>query len=256
MRIGLWWVSLYTLRIMGAVALAVAWLLWRNRRLAMPAFSLGLLGVAVVALLLGRAGYILTHTAYFRQNPADMLNFRSSAGIHGFAALLGGLLGALLWSTIGNQPFWTLITLLSPAALWIAAGAWWACEDVGCVWGRSVTNATGAQRLLVVPSPDLYRSVEPRIAVPALGMGWATATALLAGSSEKRGVLALSLYLAGAAGLTLLRADPAPTFRSQRLDTLLHGGLAILMVVASLAHLLSKRTTGARAKSLIESGDR
>lgn len=238
MHIGLWWVDLYTLRITGAVVSAAAWLIWQTSHTKLPSLSIGLLAMTILALILGRAGYVATNAAYFHQNPDHILAVRGAPGLHGFGAVLGGMLGAVIWAILDGQRVWTLLSRLSPAALWVAAGAWWACSDAGCLWGRTVQDPQGLQRWWVTPTPDLYHNVALRIAVADLGAGLAILTTLLALWLKNRGFYAFTLYLLGATCLTLLREDPSPTLESLRLDTLLHSGLFLVCGGASLAHLL------------------
>lgn len=186
-----------------------------------------LLGVTVLALFVGRAGYVLENLAYFRENPEHILGLRRAAGIHGLGALVGGLAAVGLWAAVSHRRLWPLLGRLTPPALWIVAGAWWACQDVACVWGKSMPASAGAWRWLTVEAPDLTHMYEPRIAIHTLGIVWALGMAVLGWALGPHGFLVMPSYLAGSVGLTLLRGNPTVMVAGVRLDTLLHASLSI-----------------------------
>jgi prolipoprotein diacylglyceryltransferase len=238
MRIIRWWVDLYTLRILGATVMAVVWLYGRAaRRHDLDTHTLGwwLLGLLACAILLGRAGYIVENWDYFVQNPEMALRLRRTPGLHGLGALLGGLLGAGAWATLARRRFWHLLARLTPAGLWIAAGAWWGCWDAGCAWGK-----VGAPGRLTVQAPDLYHTLAPRYPVQLLGMAWAGVTAGLGWALGDGAAWAMPVYLVAAAALTLLRGDPAVRVGGLRLDTLLH--VVAALVLAGYGFIVRRRT--------------
>ena len=224
---------MYTLKVAAGTLVAGLWL-WRrapragfDRRAVRP----WILGMALAALLTGRVGYALGNASYFAQHPALLLRLDRVGGLYGGSAMVGVLLVAGLWAAVKRHPVSALVSYLSPAVLFVAAGAWWGCVDVGCAWGRETLAAAGNARWLTALLPDIYQSVTPRYAVQPLGAVWALILALPATIFGKDGGLALALYWLGSAGLTLLRTDPVPRWGAVRLDTVLDLALAIGILV-------------------------
>jgi prolipoprotein diacylglyceryltransferase len=236
MRVGFWWISVYTLKVIAGTLVAGLWLWQRapcigfDRRTMRP----WILGVALAALIAGRAGYALDNTTYFAQHPALLLRLDCVGGLHGGSAMIGALLIAGLWAVVKHYPESTVVSFLSPAALFVAAGAWWGCIDAGCAWGRETLAAVGGTRWFAALLPDIYQTVTLRYAVQPMGAVWALLLALLAMALGKYGGLALALYWLGSAGLTLLRADPVPRWGDVRLDTVLDLALAIAITGLTL----------------------
>jgi prolipoprotein diacylglyceryltransferase len=245
MRIGFWWFDLYTLRILGATVMATAWLYRQaTRRATADAQHLGwwLLLVAACALFLGRAGYIAEHRDYFLQNPRSIAQLRGTPGLQGFGALVGGILGAAIWAGVTHRRLWDLMSLLTPAGLWIAAGAWWGCWDAGCAAGKVVTPGQPAFSWLAMEAPDLYRDIAPRYPVQLMHMAWAALAAGLGWTLGEKAGVALSLYLAGTAGLTWLRGDPAAQVGALRLDTVVRGTTALLLAGYGLVEITRRHS--------------
>lgn len=228
MRIAFWWFDLYTLKVAGGLVVASLWLWWRAPRYGIDRTIMRgwLVAVTVAALVGGRMGYVLGNGAYFVQHPADIAHWRQASGLHGSSAILGGLCVAVVWSRRANLSLRTVLGLLTPPVLCVAAAAWWGCVNVGCAWGREVVVATGWQRLFVAEMPDIYRMMAQLYAVQPFGAGVALVWAGLAAALRERGGLVLSLYLLCSAGLTLLRADGVPVTGVVRSDTVLDLALA------------------------------
>jgi hypothetical protein len=148
--------------------------------------------------------------------------------------MIGVLLVAGLWAAVKRHPMVAVVSFLSPAVLFVVAGAWWGCIDAGCAWGRETLAAAGGAQWLVALLPDIYQTMTLRYAVQAIGAVWALTLVLLAVALGKHGGLALALYWFGSAGLTLLRADPVPRWGTMRLDTGLDLALAIGIVLLML----------------------
>ncbi len=229
MRIGPWWIPLYTLRVTLGAALGVLWLWWAApRRGFSRARAAGLLwSVAAMALLAARLGYALGQPAYFRAHPADLWRLTAVGGVHGASAWLGGLLAAWIWARWADRAPTEVWNLLAPASLLVAAGAWWACLDRGCAWGRVALSSPPGWRWAVAELPDLYHVVMPRYAVQTLGAAGALLLLPLALGERRCAGLAVALYLVGAAALTHLRADPVPQLGPYRADLLLNVALAL-----------------------------
>ncbi|MGC9396066.1 MAG: prolipoprotein diacylglyceryl transferase family protein [Anaerolineae bacterium] len=236
MRVGFWWISVYTLRVAAGTLVAGLWLWQRASRTGFDRRTLRfwIWGVALAALIAGRVGYTLGNTAYFTQHPVLLLRLDRVGGLHGGSAMIGALLAAGLWAAAKRHSVITIVNFLSPAVLFVAAGAWWGCVDAGCAWGREPLLAVGGTRWATALLPDIYQTTTLRYAVQPIGAVWALILALLAVALEKHRELALALYWLGAAGLTLLRADPVPKWGDVRLDTVLDLALAIGITILTL----------------------
>jgi hypothetical protein len=228
MRVGFWWISVYTLKVAAGTLIAGLWLWQHTPRVGFDRRTIRpwILGVALAALIAGRACYALGNAPYFAQHPGLLLRLDRVGGLHGGSAMIGALLVAGLWAAVKHHPVSAVVSFLSPAALFVAAGAWWGCVDAGCAWGYETLAAAGGGRWLTALLPDIYQIVTLRYAVQPMGAVWALLLALLAVILGKHGGLALALYWLGSAGLTLLRADPVPRWGDVRLDTVLDLALA------------------------------
>ncbi|MFN2109566.1 MAG: prolipoprotein diacylglyceryl transferase family protein [Anaerolineae bacterium] len=236
MRIGFWWISVYTLKVAAGTLVAGAWLWQRAPRAGFDRRTMRpwILGMALAALIGGRVGYALGNITYFVQHPVLLLRLDRVGGLHGSSAMIGVLLVAGLWAAVKRHPMVAVVSFLSPAVLFVAVGAWWGCIDAGCAWGRETLAAAGGAQWLAALLPDIYQTVTLRYAVQAIGAVWALTLVLLAVALGKHGGLALALYWFGSAGLTLLRADPVPRWGTMRLDTGLDLALAIGIVLLML----------------------
>jgi prolipoprotein diacylglyceryltransferase len=246
MQVGPWWVDGFSLRVAVAGAIAVAYAVWTTRRWHGPKPAvLGwcCLGLLVVALALGRLGYVVENLDYFLQNPHDVLSVRVAAGIHGSMALLGVCLSVILWSRFSGHGAWTSLSWLSPSLLLIAAGGWWACHSVGCAWGRAPEQVHATVDWLLVELPDLYHVHAPRYPVQLMGLIWSVCCALAAHTLQRDGSAALGVYLAGASLLTTLRGDVVPTIGTLRMDSVVQLTLCAALGVWSVFHVRVRRIT-------------
>jgi phosphatidylglycerol:prolipoprotein diacylglycerol transferase len=106
------------------IGLALATRLGRERQIAARLIS-DLLPVIVVSSVLGaRLYYVLLEWRHYRQNWQEALAvWHGGIAIHG--ALLGGLIGTILFCRWRRQPLWPLLDVLVPAlALGQAIGRW------------------------------------------------------------------------------------------------------------------------------------
>ena len=243
MRVGFWWISIYTLKVVAGTLVAGLWL-WK--RASCTGFDRRTMrcwiwSVALAALIGGRVGYALGNTAYFAQHPALLVRLNRVGGLHGGSAMIGALLVVELWAAVKRRPAAAIVSFLSPAALFVAAGAWWGCIDAGCAWGRESLVTVGSTRLMTTLLPDVYQTATLRYAVQPIGAAWALVLALLAAALERYGGLALALYWLGSAGLTLLRADPVPKWGDIRLDTVLDLVLALGITILTFVPELNTK---------------
>lgn len=253
MRVGFWWISVYTLKVAAGALIAGLWLWQRAPRAGFDRRTMRfwICGVTLAALIGGRAGYALGTIAYFAQHPALLLRLDRVGGLHGGSAMIGALLVAGLWAAVARRSVSAIVSFLSPAVLFVAAGTWWGCVSAGCAWGRETLAATDGARWFTALLPDVYQTLTLRYAVQPAGAVWALVLALLAVALGKRGGLALGLYWLGSAGLTLLRADPVPkvgmpifdasifdaSTNDIRLDTVLDFALAIGITLLTLIRM-------------------
>lgn len=229
MRIGPWQLQPYSLRLGWGVLAGLIWL-WG----AAPRYGLRrdqsvalLWSVVGGALLMGRMGYVAGNFSYFAQHPWAVVQVGAAGGIHGGSAWAGGLAALLLWSCRRPAARQAALGLVTPAALAVAAGAWWGCAEAGCAWGREVASVPAWARWTVVSAPDLYHLVAQRYAVQGAAALWAVGLIPLAVVLKRRGAWAAVLYLVGEAALTWWRADPVPLVGRWRADFWLDVGLAV-----------------------------
>jgi prolipoprotein diacylglyceryltransferase len=242
MQIGSWQIWPFTLRLGLGTTLALLWL-WivasrRNNVHRWQMVSVTWL-VALGALLIGRFGYVIEQRAYFSNRPGDIIALREVGGLHGTGAWIGGLL-AFGIDLLRTKQTKRMLPLFMPAALLISAGAWWGCADAGCAWGRPALTAPGWAQWLIVEAPDLYHTIKPRYAVQPIAALSALLMSGLAILWPQSGLLFGAGYMLSVVGLTVLRADPAPTISGYRLDSLTHLILALIFIGL---HLWYKRTT-------------
>jgi len=232
MQIGSWQIWPYTQRIVAGVALALLWIWMMGPRRGFDRRRLiGLVWLlALGALLGGRLGYVLENVRYFTDRPGDVVAVRQIGGLHGAGAWFGGAFALIVWSRLRGEALFSLLQLILPAALLVAAGAWWGCADAGCAWGQEALSAPSALRWLVVDAPDLYHTVKPRYAVQLIAALVALLMAGLAMLFPGRSYLFVAGYLLGAAGLGLLRADPAVMIWGYRLDGWMRLALTIFLM--------------------------
>jgi prolipoprotein diacylglyceryltransferase len=192
----------------------------------------------LLAIILGRTGYALVHMDYFIQNPITFFQLHHTGGIHGESALLGGLLGLGFCacskqkpdtagnhtpSSLSTHAFLQLLALYSPAILFVAASAWWACMQLGCAWGYAIGLSGTKFPWLLIQGPDLYHRLQPRYPVQLIGLLLALTSAGCSVIHPRRifpGTSALIFYCLGTAALTLLRGDVVPSVGKIRMDTL------------------------------------
>ena len=249
MQLGSWWIAPYTLRIVIAAIGALAWVAWHRARYDITRQELlrWLWRLLLFVLVCARIGYGLGNLSYFASQPFALIQLNNHGGLHGGSAWLGGMIGIWLWAWRSRRRFRDLASLVTPAALLLAVGAWWGCADVGCAWGKEIFQAPWGQQWMIIEAPDLYRTITSRYAVQLLGGSLALLLTGIAVLLGPRGGSVLSIYLLGEAGLTLLRADPVPRLGSWRIDTVLTLILAIGWARLWLGGNYSKNNLGVRA---------
>lgn len=193
-----------------------------------------MLGLAAASLVVGRMGYLLEHPAYFRQNPQDMIRLTRVGGIHGMMALSGGLAYSAIWAWRSGRRLWHHLAWLTPAALMVAAGAWWGCMATGCACGAPARLTGGPGDALLWEAPDLYHEVTLRYPVQALGMVWALLWAGVGIGLRQDAGFALAAYAIGHCALAWLRGDPVPQPGGVRMDAWISGALALTLTLIGM----------------------
>ena len=157
-------------------------------------------------------------------------------------ALLGGVLGLMLYAALTKQPVVYLADQLLPLGLTVAIAAWLACWLDGCAYGPE-SSAWWA-----LPASDEWGLVNPRLPLAQIGALLCLAIIWLVdrlrshlrvpGQAALLAMLLLSLEILM---ISLLRADPAPTWGALRLESWSAVGIALLTLLAYFAVGLRSR---------------
>jgi phosphatidylglycerol:prolipoprotein diacylglycerol transferase len=226
--------STYTALIDAGLLLSLAILAWRaRRRVARPGRWLtAALATLVGGVAGGRAGYVLGHLAYYRQNVDEIVAFwRGGLSWHG--ALGGAVLVLALVCWLSGLRFWRLADELALVAPLIGAAGWLGCLAVGCAYGRPAAGPAW----LLADLPDIYGVWALRPNVQLASAAWSLVLLplpVLIGRSRPAGrrvALFLALYGAGLALLSPLRGDAGPVWAGRRLDIWLNGLVAVAGVL-------------------------
>lgn len=125
----------YTFTVVWIVGLILAsWMIVRQS----PRFKGwdGLLVATIFALAGGRMQYVWENSEWFIENPAMRWSWQQ--GGHGYGgAILGALLGLLIWSALTNSSFAAHVSYLTPAVPLLHLAGWVACYFDGCGYGAT-----------------------------------------------------------------------------------------------------------------------
>ncbi len=236
----------YRAALTAGVLLGTALALWAGRPSGLPVLVVvdGVLSAAVGGLLVGRLVYVAAHLAYFQEHPTAIAF--GLGGLSAPGAVVGGMVGVAILASIRRRPPGPLWDALAPGAAVVLIAAYLGCLRAGCACGRETWPDDGLLWTLSAELPDLYGLRAPRVAVPALGMGWgalALAPTLWAvrqrwatgGSGCRPCPLWLTLYGLGEFVLGFLRGDTPPLFGG--LSALQWAGLGILAAAIALGIL-------------------
>lgn len=203
------------------------------------------LGLALVG---GRLGYVVVHTAYFSAHPLEGLQIWLG-GLSGAGAILGGVIGVMVTSAVGRVSMLAQSDQLSRTGALLAAASWLGCWQTGSAYGQL------ANGWFALPTMDEWGSVQARLPVQLVGAAAALAwMAFLdwqsAGKGRWQAGRKSAFWLIGMgsvmAALSLLRGDPALVWNGLRVDT--WGGLMVSLaglvwLLLSLAHQLAPDET-------------
>jgi prolipoprotein diacylglyceryltransferase len=225
----------------------LTWTLWQLRRRSWSELSASLntvLMIAVASVIFGRAGYVLLHSDYYLEHPAEIAAM-ASPGFSEHAAITGGLIGLAIAIRLHQY--------VSPSALIILAtligiGASLGCIPNGCAYGREVYWTDGWVWQLRVDWPDAYTLNNPRLPAQLFMLAWLAFCLVATYSTTLRhwkglrdyrpALLWVLLFTAGDFVMQFLRADPAPVIGLLRAQQ----WADIALAGASMAWLALKRT--------------
>lgn len=237
-----------------SLALGLLWAAWQAPQTVPEIPPAALLDAGLIsasgALLGGRLAYVFQNLAYFTAQPLETLQV-FQGGLAWEGAWLGAALALAAFAALSMKPLGRLADGLLPAAAVLTAGAWLGSWLAGRAYGLPVGPPWG------LPAPDAWGEVALRLPVQAAGalftlggFAWLQSRSRI----YRRPGLAASLAWTGLAGelacLSLLIADPVPSWVGLRYDTWAALGYAILGIGCLLFSLAPKRLqTGVRGSA-------
>lgn len=202
----------YTALLGLGLLLSVGLIAWQIRR--RPALSIewldGVVASLLLALVAGRAGYVLTNWDYFQTHVHESWRlWRGGLSYH--AALFAGIAGLALWCWHRHCSLSVYADLLAPAgALWSAFG-WGACWLEGCAYGRETFLGP-----LSTDLPDSFGVYAVRYQTQLLGLAFSMLALALFWTWQRKlpaGAgfwLVLAVLSGGRALVSLYRGDLQP----------------------------------------------
>ena len=236
------WIGLFSL-------LGVAWSVWRSGPSRQDRIRVvdGWLLVGVCALVIGRAGYIALHAAYFAERPSE-ITFAPAPGISEHAAIVGGLIGWLLAKRRKQPPPFHWIVLASLIGIAASIG----CVSNACAYGREVFWTDGVAWQIAVDWPDAYRINNPRLPTQVFMAVWSLVCGMAAVLAARRPPNTaplpawwVLLFCAGDFVIQFARADATSAFFGLRIEQGLDVVLFVLMAVVLAVNW--SRTRAARS---------
>ncbi len=215
-------------------ALGLAASAWQaSTRQALGSVDAGLAALAG-SLVCGRAAHVAASWGYYQSHLAEIPQ-PWLGGLSASGALLGAAVGLLIFSALIRGSPRRLADGLLPLLACMVIGAWLACWLDGTAYGPPSSTWWG------LPARDEWGQVSLRLPLQLAGallaLGWLWLLDRLLPKNAAPGLLAGLAYLGVALelfGLSFLRADPGPTWRSLRLDAwgaLAAAALALLWLI-------------------------
>jgi phosphatidylglycerol:prolipoprotein diacylglycerol transferase len=216
----------------------LAWVAWRTQRIErMPQrqvdyrINAGLFSL-LGALLGGRAAYVWVNWGYFQAHLGEAPQVWLG-GLSWPGAVLAAILVVIGYAAAAQLSLGALADALLPLALTVTVSVWLGCFSAGCAYGAPAP----VRAWWGVPIQDEWGVVMPRAPLPLIGallslvsfgaIEWLRPRLTYVGQAAGLALLAFSAQMAG---LSLFRADPAPLWRGQRLES----WAAILFLVLAL----------------------
>jgi len=205
---------------------------------------------AAGALLGGRVAFALANWLYFRTHLAEIFNVWQG-GYAWPGAVLGGLVGLLIYCGRRREPLLTILDELALPTLILSALGWMGCAAAGCAAGAPVPPGTLP---FAVDWPDMYGVVLPRWPTQIMGAAFSLIALGYLFSQRDRGwprgfrfAAALTLMAFSALLVSFVRGDDMPLVGGWRLDVIANAAMTALGVVALVA---AWATEPAKTKSL------
>lgn len=227
-RYGPFFLYSYTVVLGLGVLCGLALVAWQRPR---PGWADTLLFSLTIGLIGARAGFVLTNTAYYTTNTAEIAQF-SQGGLSYHAGFLSACLASIGWCWWHKQNWAELAGLVAPSLTLAHAFGWLACYLEGCAYGQATFIGWLAADL-----PDSLGVFAVRyqtqlfgvlLSLLVFGLVWFGRTRLRPGH-----LFALTLFLisTGRVLISPLRDDPTLFINTLRLDTLLDASLMIISLI-------------------------
>lgn len=223
---------------------------WLGRREG-PSFASrldGLLFMLPLALIGGRAIFVLSESSYYLENPGEIwLLWRGGINYHG--TLAAGLVGIWIWSRWRQHHFHDYAGILATSLAVMSVFGWLACWFDGCAYGREASAG-----ILVGDLPDSFGVYALRYQTQLIGIILSLAAlATIAAVFRRQSSLQLFWFALGLISLVHLligfyRGDQATMIGGYRLDTLADAGLILLSMGGLVVAKMRKRRLTANGR--------
>lgn len=230
----------YTVLIDAGLLGALIWLWFRapaHGRAPMHWLDAGLCAAAG-ALIGGRVAFAAANWLYYRAHFADVFNLWEG-GYAWPGAVIGGVLGLLIYCWRRREPVLILLDELALPMLILSALGWVGCAAAGCAAGASVPPGTLP---FAVNWPDMYGVVLPRWPTQMMGLLFSLVALGYLYSQRDRGwphgfrfAAAFTLMAFISLMVGFVRGDDMPLISGWRLDVIADAVMTVLGVIALVA---------------------
>jgi prolipoprotein diacylglyceryltransferase len=179
-------------------------------------------GLILGGIIGGHLAYVGVNWAFFQSHPREILQL-PLGGFSWGGVVIGVLLTMLLLTVVGSKPLPWVIDTAFPLMAVVTIAAWLACWVDGCAYGFPISTWFG------VLAKDEWGRLDTRWPIQLVGalITLAILTGVELSRRRNRDWISGARGRIGFFGLSLqwwilstLRADPAPLWMGQRLDTL------------------------------------